>query len=318
MNRMRLPFAMLCACSALAGAPALAQNFPSKPVRIVLTAAGGPTDLAARLISVPLTASLGQTVVVENRNGQLGIQAVRGAPADGHTLLSYGVGLWLTPMMDKTVTYDPVKDFTPVTLQTRVPNVLVVHPSVQVQSVKELIALAKGKPGALNVASGSPGSATGLAAAMFNSMANVNITQVPYNGGPAAIAALVAGQVQLMFATPGTVVGHIKAGKLRGVAVTGPETTPLAPDLPTVATTVPGFEVEAIAAVYGPAGLPGPIVNRLNQEIGRAMNQADIREKLFSAGVVVATGTPEQLSAYMKADIARVAKLIKEGALKVE
>ena len=312
MYSARLVVTTLCVVmAALGAASAGAQSFPSKPVRIVLSNAGGASDIAARLIVPTLTSSLGQPVIVENRSGQLSIAAVRGAAPDGHTLLSYGGGLWVVPLLDKSVTYDAMKDFAPITLQFRVPNVLVVHPSLPVKSVKELVALAKARPGALNVASGSPGSGSHLAAEMFNALANVDTVRVPYAGAPPAITALLGNQVQVMFASPSTIQEHIKSGKVRALATTGQEPSPLAPDLPTVGTVVTDFEVEAVTAMFAPAGTPSAIISRLNQEFVRALNQSEVKGKLFDAGLIVSTGTPDQLSAFMKADLARTAKVLK-------
>ena len=319
MNLTRLAVPMLCACMALLGASsAAAQSYPSRPVRIVLSNAGGASDIAARMIVPTLSASLGQPVVIENRPGQIGIVAVKGAAPDGHTLLSYGGGLWLVPLMSDKVQYDAVKDFAPITLQFRVPNILVVHPSLPVKSVKELVALAKAKPGQLNVASGSPGSASHIAAEMFNLLAQVNITRVPFAGAAPAITTLVAGEVQLMFASPSTIQGQIKSGRVRALASTGAEPSPLAAGVPTVGATVPGFDTESITALFAPAGTPAAVIARLNQEFVRALNQPDIREKLLGAGLVVSTGSPEQLAAFIKADVARTGKVIKDAGIRAD
>jgi tripartite-type tricarboxylate transporter receptor subunit TctC len=317
MNLLQWAIPVLClGAMVLEVAPARAQNYPSRPVRIVLSNAGGSSDIAARMIVPALSASLGQPVIIDNRSGQLGIVTARGAAPDGHTLLSYGGGLWLVPLMSDKLQYDPVKDFAPITLQFRVPNILVVHPSLASNSVKELIALAKAKAGQMNVASGSPGSASHLAAEMFNLLTRVNITRIPFAGAPPAITALIAGEVQLMFASPSTIQAHIKSGRVRALATTGPEISPLAPGLPTVAATVPGFEAEALTAMFAPAGTPAAIITRLNQEFVRALNQPDIREKLFNTGLVVSTGTPEHLAAFIKADMARMGKVIKEAGIR--
>jgi len=298
---------------------ARAQTFPVKPVRIFLSTAGGSTDIVGRLIASGLSANLGQPVIIENRPGVLAIDIVAKAPPDGYTVLFYGSVLWLQPLLRDKVSYDPIKDFVPVTLANRVPNVLVVHPSLPVKSVKELLALAKARPGELNVASGSTGSSTHLAAELFKAMAGVNITRIPFKSASPAVNALIGGEVHLMFATAGTVVAHIKSGRLRAVAVASPEPSVLVPGVPTVsATGVPGYEAEAIQGMWVPAGTPAAIITRLNQEFVRALTAPDIKEKQLNAGLDVTAGTPEQFAAVIKADMARMGKVIKEAGIREE
>ncbi len=297
----------------------LAQAYPSKPIRFFTSTAGGSPDLVGRLIAPGLSAGLGQPLVIENRPGVLAIELVAKAPPDGYTVLSYGGVLWLQPLLRDKVPYDPIKDFLPVTLANRVPNVLTVHPSLPVKSVRELLALARAKPGEINVASGSTGSSTHLAAELFKSMTGLNITRIPYKSAAPAVSALVGGEVHMMFATAGTVQGHVKSGRLRAVAVTSPEPSALVPGVPTVASTgVPGYESEALQGVWVPAGTPTAVVMRLNQEFVRALTQPDIRDKQLNAGLDVAGTTPEQFAAVIKADMARMGKLIKEAGIREE
>ena len=292
------------------------QTYPGKPVRIVLSQPGGSTDIVGRLIAPGLSGSLGQPVIIENRPGVLAIEIVHKSPPDGYTILFYGSALWLAPLLRDKVSYDAVRDFIPITLANRVPNVLVVHPSLPVKSVKELIALAKARPGDLDVASGATGSSTHLAAELFKAMAGVNIQRIPYNSATPAVNALIGGQVHLMFASAGTVTSHIKSGRLRAVAVASLEPSALVPGVPTVAATVPGYEAAVIQGMWAPAGTPAPIINRLHQEIVRALTAPDIKEKQFIAGLDVTASSPEQFAAVIKADIARMGKVIKDAGIR--
>ncbi|MBI3069132.1 MAG: tripartite tricarboxylate transporter substrate binding protein, partial [Betaproteobacteria bacterium] len=248
------------------------QDYPNKPIRLVTAAPGGALDVAARLIARGLTGSLGQQVVVDNRGGSAVIAAeiVVKAPPDGYTLLFYASAVWLLPSLRDSVRYDPVRDFLPITLATRAPHILVVHPSVPVNSVKELIVLGKARPGELNYASGPTGSSIHRAAELFRAMAGVNIVRVPYKGSAQGLNDLIAGEVQLMFPTTASAMPHVKSDRLRALAVTSAEPSALAPGLPTVAASgVPGYEAVAMTGIWAPAKTPGAIIARLNQEIVR-------------------------------------------------
>jgi len=296
---------------------ASAQNFPVKPVRILATEPGAAADVAARTIAQGLTASFGQQVIVENRSGVIAIETLVRSPPDGYTLLYYGSGLWLAPLMQRT-SYDPMKDFAPVTLATSAPAVLVVYPSVPVKSVKDLIALAKAKPGELNYGSGGAGSTPHLAAELFKSMAGVNIVRVAYKGVGPALNSLIAGEIQLLFATTGSVGPHVKSGRLRAVAVTSARASALVPELPTVASVVPGYELTQIQGVFAPSRTPAPIVKRFHQEIARVLGQTDVKEKFLALGTEPVGSSPEALSAAMKAEISRLGKVFKEAGIRPE
>ena len=293
------------------------QDFPNKLIRIVTSPPGGGADFVARLMAQALSGPLGQPVVIDNRQTPLIPEIVSKAPPDGYALALVGQGFWVAPFLEKT-TYDPVRDFAPITLTNRSPNILVVHPSLPVKSIKDLIALAKAKPGELNYGSSPRGSTPHLAAELFKSMAGVNIVRVGYKGAVQALNDVIAGQVQLTFATAAGVSPYIKAGRLRALAVTSAQPTVLAPGVPTVAATLPGYESISTQSILAPAKTPAAIINRLNQEMVRVLNSADIKEKLLAAGVEAYGTSPEELWATMKAEMARMGKVIKDAGIRNE
>jgi len=252
------------------GTPAAAQPqaYPVKPVRIVVSEAGGAGDFVARILSQGYAASMGQQVVVDNRGGGViaGDVVARSAP-DGYTLLLYGNTLWLLPMMRKQVPYDPHRDFLPVSLLTRAPAILLVHPSLPVKSVKELIALARARPGQLNYASAALGTSNHLAAEFFKHMAKVNIVRVAFRGAASAFTSVMSGQVDVMFMLGAGILPMLQSGRVRALAITSQQPSPLFPNLPTVASAgLPGYEVYSLFGLFTPAGAPSTIVSRLNQE----------------------------------------------------
>ena len=298
------------------------QDYPSKPIRIVTAEPGGSSDFAARVIAQGLSRNFGHKVVVENRGGGSGIiaaQTVAKAPPDGYTLLYYGPAIWLLPFLQDNVPYDPVRDFSPITLPVRSPNILVVHPSLPVRSVKELIALAKARPGELNYGSASRGSASHLAPELFKVMAGVHIVQVSYKGGGPALIDLIAGQVQLMFGSATSVAPHLRSGRLRALAITSAQPSALLPDLPTIAASgLPGYEAVSIYGMFAPANTSATIINQLNQEIVRVLNTPNAKEKFFSVGVETVGSSPEQLAAAIKTDMARMGKVIKDASIRAD
>ena len=296
------------------------QNFPAKPIRLVTSEAGGWNDLTARLISQGLSSSLGQQVVVENLGGSVIIptQVVTKASPDGYTLLLYSSVVWLLPYLQNNVPYDPVKDLVPVVLSAESPNVLVVHPSLPVASVKDLIALAKAKPGQLNYSSGPSGNSTHLAAEMFKSMTGVDMVQIAYKGGGPAIIGLIGGQVQLSFASAGSIAAHLKSGRLKALAVTNAEPTPLFPGLPAISATVPGYEASSINGIFAPVKTPEALISRLNQAITTVLAKADVKERLLAAGIEAAGGPPKQLATTMKLDMTKWAKVIKDAGIRAD
>jgi tripartite-type tricarboxylate transporter receptor subunit TctC len=299
------------------GPLANAQDFPTKPVRIVASEAGGGGDFIARLVAQGLTSAFGQQVLVENRGGGVvaGDVVAKSTP-DGYTLLLYGNTLWLLPLMRKHVPYDPHRDFVPVTLAGRAVNVLVVHPSLPVKSVKDLIALARARPGELNFSTAAPGTINHLAGELFNSMAKVNIVRVSYRGSPSAVTAVLSGEVQLMFAAAAPVRPHIQAGRVKPLGVTTATRSATYPDLPTIAEAgLPGFEAVSVHGIFVPAKTPDVIITRLNQEIVRVLRRPESRDRFAGIGAEPIGTTPEQLTAEIKAEIARMGKVIREAGI---
>ncbi len=301
----------------LAAACASAQNFPSKTVRIVASEAGGSGDFVARLISQGLTASFGQQVIVENRGGGvIAGDVVAKSPPDGYTMLLYGNTLWLLPLMRKQIPYDPYRDFAPVTLAARGVNVLVVHPSLPVKSVKDLIALARARPGQLNFSTAAPGTINHLAGELLKSLAKVNIVRVSYRGSPSALTAVMSGEVQMTFGAAAPVRLHIQSGRVRALAVTTATRSPSYPDLPTMAEAgVPGFEAVSAHGVFVPAKTPDALVARLNQEIVRVLQGPESKERLVSVGLEAVGSTPAQLATAIKEEVARMGKVIKDAGI---
>jgi len=296
----------------LGAAGACAQDqYPSKLVRIVTSAPGSNNDWGARLVAQGLSPRLGQQVIVENR-GSIGVEYVaRDAPADGYTLLFYGSIAWLQPYLTK-VSWDPLKDLAPITLSMSSPNVVTVHPSVPVKSVKELIAVAKARPGGLNYGAGGAGATPHLAAELFKYMADVRIVRINYKGTGPAMIGLLSGEVHLMFPGLGSIAPHLKQGKVRPLAVTTPKRSRLAPDLPTVAEFIPGYASESVIGFFAPGRTPTAIINRLNREINQVMKTMD-PEKLFHSGVEPTATTPEEFAEFIRSEMARMGKLIKSA-----
>ena len=302
-----------------------AQNYPSRPIRLVVPyPPGGPLDIMARAIGQKLTEAWNQAVVVDNRpgaGGNIGADLVAKSPADGYTLLMGAVATHaINPSLYGRLPYDPVKDFAPVALVAQVPNILVVNPSVPVRSVKELIDLARARPGYLNFGSGSTGSTGHLAGELFNTMAGVRMVHIPYKGGAPAMTDLLAGQVQLMFDNLANALPNVRAGRLRALAVTTLARSPAMPDLPTIAESgLPGFDLTTWFGLMVPAGTPTEIVSRLNAEIVRALNAKDMRERLEKMGAgPPADNTPAHFAAFIRAEAAKYAKVVRDSGAKVE
>jgi tripartite-type tricarboxylate transporter receptor subunit TctC len=298
-----------------------AQEYPSRPVRVIVPfAAGGPNDIIVRLVAQKLAASLGQPFLVENRagaGGNIGTDYVAKSAPDGYTLLSVGPGsLIINPLMGK-VPYDTERDFAPIALMARAPNALVAHPSLAAHSVKELIALARARPGAINYGSGGNGSTPHLAAALFAAMAGVELTHVPYKGTAPATADLIGGQVQIAFLGIPAVLPHVRSGKLRVLAVTGLQRSAELPDVPTVDESgVAGYEVNPWYGLLAPVGTPRAIVARLGAETTRVVRAAEMREKLAGQGAEAVGGTPEEYAAVIRADTATWTRVVGQAGLR--
>ena len=318
MSLIRILAGAAVALGISANAPA--QGYPVKPVRLVspFPPAGG-TDAIARIIAQSLGEQMGQQVIVENRGGaggRIAMELVAKSPPDGYTLIMANVGPFaITPASGIELRFDPVKDFQPVSLLATADYILTVHPSLPVRSVKELLALARARPGALNYASSGNISGPHLSGELLNLLGKVRITHVPYKGnGPAAVA-LLSGEAAIMFGR-GSVLPHIEAGKLRGIATTAAKRS--TPGLPTIAETLPGFEILQWYGILVPANTPREVVGRLNKEIAAALAKPKIAQAYSQLGVEPAPGTPEAFSALMKAETARYAGLIKAAGIKVE
>lgn len=303
----------------LAAATAFAQHYPHKPVRIVTTITGGSLDLTARFIAPGLAESLGQPVIVDNRGGLMSMEIVAKASPDGYTLLLASGSLWLLQFLRSSVPWDPLRDFAPITLAVTLPNIIAVHPSLPAKSVRELIAWAKVRPGELNYSSGQSGSSSHLAGEMFKSMTGVNILHIAYKGGGPAMLALISGETQVSFPNAGSASAHSQSGKIRPLAVASSRPSALFPGLPSAADAgLPGYETGAILALYAPARTPEAIIKRLNQEIVRILNRANVKQRLLDSGAEVVAGSPAELAALMKSDAAVTGKLIRDAGIRVE
>ncbi|HEX2825095.1 MAG TPA: tripartite tricarboxylate transporter substrate binding protein [Burkholderiales bacterium] len=300
--------------------PCFAQTYPAKPIRIVTAEPGGGNDFTARTIGQAIGGRLGQPWVVDNRGGAGGLIAaeiVARAPADGYTLLVYAGNIWTIPLLQPNVRYDPLRDFAPISWAARSPNTLVVHPSLLVKSVQELIALARAKPGALSYGSGGTGASTHFAAELFKSMTRTDILRVTYRGNGPALTDLVAGNIQVMFSPTGAATPHVKSGRVRAIAVTSIEPTPLAPGLPTIASAgLPGYESIQIYGVYAPAKTAEAIVRRLNEAVVAVVGVSEVRERFLNSGMEPVGSTPAELASAMKTDMARLARLVKEAGIR--
>jgi len=311
----------LFACIAIG---ASAQAYPTRPIRLVVPfPAAGTTDILARAAAQKLTEAFGQAVVVDNRpgaGGNIGSDLVAKSAPDGYTLLMGTVGTHaINPSLYSKMPYDHIKDFVPVVLVAGVPNVLVVNPALPVNSVADLIKLAKDKPGTINFASSGSGTSIHLSGELFKTMAGVDMMHVPYKGSSPALTDLIGGQVQIMFDNLPSSLPQIKGGKLRAVAVTSMKRAPALPDVPTINESgLPGFEASSWFGILAPAGTPAPIVARINAEINKWLQSADAREKLLGQGAEAAGGTPEQFAGYIRSETEKWAKVVKASGAKVD
>ncbi len=294
-----------------------AQTYPTRPIRIVTTQPGSGADIVSRLLAPEISGRLGQSVIVDNRGGLKAVETVAQAPPDGYTLTLSGAVLWLTPFMQDKVSWDPMRDFAPIILADGSPNVLVTPPSLPASNVKELIALAKAKPGALNYA-GTTGASSHLAGELFKNMAALNIVCILYKGTGPGLNDLIGGQVQMMFAVVASVMPHVKNGRLKALAVASLHPSALTPGLPTVAASLPGYESVSIHGMFAPAKTNAAIINRLNQEISVILAKPDTKEKLLNIGLETIGSTPQQLGNTVKSEMVRLGKVIKDADIRIE
>jgi tripartite-type tricarboxylate transporter receptor subunit TctC len=300
----------------------LAQAYPTRPVHIVVPSSpgAGVTDIMARLVGQHLSARIGQQIVVDNRPGASGIigaEFVSRAAPDGYTFLIANVSLIVNPFLYPKMPYDPLKDFIPVTNLNSAPLLLVVHPSVPAKSVMELIAYAKSHPGRLNYGSGGLGSTPYLAAELFKSLAGIDVVHVPYKGGAPALSDLVGGQLSFMIENmPGT-MPYVRANNLRALAITSPQRSGLAPELPTMAEAgVPGYEISGWNGLFAVKGTPPEIVAKLHSDVAKILRTAEVRQELAALGAEPVGDTPEEFAAFLKTDMARWGKIIQENGIR--
>ena len=319
MKRLTTVFLALAASATTA----FAQDYPSRPITLVVPyAAGGGNDVMARGVAEKMSKTLGQNIVVENRagaGGSVATRAVAKAAPDGYTLVLGGTGsLAVNPTLYNNVGYDPRKDFAPVGLIGTGQLIVVVNPNVAAKTIPELIALAKQEPGKLSYASAGVGSGIHLGAVLFELMADVKLTHVPYRGTAPALTDLIGGHVQIYFSSIPSAIGIAKEGKVRALAVTGPKRSPVFPDLPTVAETLPGFEAVLHYGIVAPAGTPKPIVDKLNAALGEAVAAPDTKERMAADGTEPLASTPEEYAADIDAEETKWSKVVKLSGAKVE
>ena len=300
-----------------------ATEFPARPVRLVVASTpGGALDVLSRIVGPKLTERWNQPIVIDNRAGAggiIGTEIVAKSSPDGYNLLVIAQGFTANPFLYKKLPYDTPKDFAPVTILAYGPNVLVVHPSLRVNSVKELIAQAKERPGQINYAISGVGTNSHMAAEMFKRMTGVDMVAIPYKGAGAAITAVVSGQVQLLFTSTGAAMPHIKAGRIKALGVATARRTPALPDVPTIAETgLPGFQVDGWYAVMAPGKTPKPIVDKLYQDIAAVLKMPDVASRIESVGLEPSGISPQQFSDYIRAEMKKSGKLIKEAGISAE
>ena len=326
MNRTLKTAAMFALALAawLTGNPGVAQTYPSKPVRVVVPfAAGGTTDIVTRILAQRMEEIWGQQLVVDNRpgaGGNIGSEIVARSPADGYTLLMATVATHgINASLYRKIPYDPVADFAPITLVASTPSVVMLHPSIPANSIKELIALAKAKPGELNFGSSGNGSSHHLAGELFDSLAGVKMTHVPYKGTAAALVDLLGGRIQLTFDTLPSAMPYVKGGKLKAIAVTSAKRTRSLPDLPTIAEAgVPGYEVTSWYGLLAPAGTPPDIVKKLSADFVRAIRIPEVSEKMIEAGAEPVANTSEQFAEFIRSELKKWAVVVQGSAARVD
>ena len=298
-------------------------QYPTKPIRLIVPfPPGGGSDALSRILGPKLSEGLGQQLVIENRPGagaNIGAEVAAKSPADGYTLLMGNVAHTINATLYAKLGYDLIKDFAPVCLLASTPNIVVVHPSVPARSVKELIALARARPGALDVASSGAGSSAHLAGELFKSMAGIKMNHVPYKGGGPAVIALLSGEVSVGFATTPSVIQHVKNGRLRALAVTTAKRSPSTPDLPTVSEAgLKGYEAGTWYGLLVPSATPKEVVSRLNAESMKALATADVKQRLDNAGFEPIGTTPEQFGAYIRSETEKWGKVVRAAGVRVE
>jgi len=319
----RLVLYAVAVLGVLMSASLFAQTYPVRPVRFILPfPAGGPTDILGRIIGQKLSAELGQSVVPENRpgaGGNVGTEYAAKQPGDGYTIVLASPSLSISPVLYKKLAYDPVRDFAPISLVAEIPNILLVHPSVPAKTLKEFVQLAKANPGKLNFGSGGLGTSNHLGSEMLKGLTGINIVHVPYKGSNEAMVAMMGGHVDMVVIGVPPTLPHIKAGRVRPLAVLAPRRLSYLPSVPTAAEAgVPNYEVGTTYGLLVPAGTPRDIINRLNADWIKIEAMADTKEKMRTAGYEPMTSTPEQYGEFIKTEMVRWAKVIKDANVKIE
>ena len=309
--------------TALVSAAAMAASFPERPVRFVVASSpGGALDVLARLTGPRLTEKWGQPVVVDNRagaGGVIGTEIISSSNPDGYNILVIAQGFTANPFLYKKLPYRTPQDFAPITILATGPNVLVVHPSVNVNSVKELVALAKSQPGKLNYATSGVGAASHLSVEMFKRMSGVDMVHIPYKGAGAATAAVVGGQVQMLFTSTGAAMPHIRSGRLKALGVTTAKRSAVLPEVPTIAETgFPGFQVDGWYALIAPVGTPKAVVDKIYRDIADVLKNPDVATRIQSFGLEPNGLSPHEFSGYIRAELKKWGKVIKEAGIKPE
>ncbi len=306
----------------IAASAAIAQPYPARTVRVVVPfAPGGGTDVQCRLLARHFTESMGQSFVVENRagaSGLIGAELVAKSPADGYTMLCTSASLAINVTLYKKITFDPVKDLAPVGLVSLAPQFLIVHPSVPVKSVKDLVALARRNPGKMNAGSSGSGTANHLAIEMLKQATGIQVVHIPYKGGSVVVTALMSGEIDFTFNGALTVMPHVKSGKVRPIAVTSAKPAAVAPQLPTMTSMFPGFESANWYAMFMPAGAPAAAITRVNAELVRGLQAPEIRGFMTTEGAEPAGGSPQDASVYFKREVDRYGKIIRAANLQFE
>jgi len=296
---------------------ALAADYPQRPIRLIVPfAPGGGLEITARSIGQKLTEKRGQAIVIDNRPGAatiVGSEITSKANPDGYTLLMITTTFAINPSLYGKLPYDPNRDFAPVTQITSVPNILVVNPAIAAHTVRELIALAKAKPGQLNYASAGSGTSPHLAAELFKTMAGIEMTHIPYKGIPPAVTDVIAGRVTMLMTTTISAAPHVKSGRLRALAITSPKRLAAMPDVPAIGETVPGYEADAFQGMVAPAGVPKEIVRQLADDIATIVKSPEIRERITADGAEPIGSTPEAFGAFLKKEMLKWGKVVKES-----
>lgn len=322
-RRKLLALAAVLACSAALPLQAQPSAWPAKPIKLVVGyAAGGATDVIARIIAVKLGEQLGQSVIVDNRSGansNVGAEIVARSPADGYTLYVYTIANTINASLYDKLSYDPLKDFEPIGLIAKVPNILVVNEKLPIKSVADYVQFTKESPNGVTFASSGSGSSIHLSGEMFKMIAKLNMLHVPYRGSAPAMNDLLGGQVQSMFDNTPSALPHVRGGKLRAIAITSAQRSSLLPDVPTVAESgFPGFDVQSWFGLAAPAGTPRPVVDRLNAELGKVLTNPDVRQRLVNLAATPAPGTPEQMRSFTAAEVKRWHDVVKLSGAKAE